>query len=71
MPIFISSVGYEITFSLLNPDPNSHRLHWDIEGAVETYIQPLLTKLAPLANFSIDSQVLCSIMCNTNARNTR
>lgn len=49
--------GYEITFSLLNPDPKSHRLHWDIEGAVQTYAQPLLAKLAPLANFSIDSQV--------------
>lgn len=25
---------------------------------MQTYIQPLLTKLAPLANFSMDSQVL-------------
>ncbi len=61
--ILIFSSGYEITFSLLNPDPKSHRLHWDIEGAVQTYIQPLLTKLAPLANFSIDSQVLCVQVC--------
>lgn len=51
-------LGYEITFSLLNPDPKSHRLHWDIEGAAQTYIQPLLTKMSPVANFSIDSQVL-------------
>lgn len=53
-------LGYEITFSLLNPDPKSHRLRWDIEGAVQTYAQPLLAKLAPLANFSIDSQVFCA-----------
>ncbi|XP_016403053.1 GPI transamidase component PIG-S-like [Sinocyclocheilus rhinocerous] len=52
-----SSPGYEITFSLLNPDPKSHSLHWDIEGAVQNYIQPLLNKLAPIANFSVDSQV--------------
>lgn len=65
--VFFSS-GYEITFSLLNPDPKSHRLHWDIESAVQTYIQPLLTKLAPLANFSIDSQVLCVRMCECTAR---
>ena len=26
---------------------------------MHTYIQPLLKKLAPLANFSIDSQVQC------------
>jgi len=51
-------LGYEITFSLLNPDPKSHSLHWDIEGAVQSYIQPLLDKLAPIANFSVDSQVL-------------
>lgn len=60
----IFSLGYEITFSLLNPDPKSHRLHWDIEGGVETYIRPLLTKLAPLANFSIDSQVLYTQPCS-------
>uniref|UniRef100_A0A8D3DPD6 Phosphatidylinositol glycan anchor biosynthesis, class S n=1 Tax=Scophthalmus maximus TaxID=52904 RepID=A0A8D3DPD6_SCOMX len=58
MRAFKSSPGYEITFSLLNPDPKSHRLHWDIEGAAQTYIQPLLTKLAPVANFSMDSQTL-------------
>lgn len=50
-------LGYEITFSLLNPDPKSHSLHWDIEGALLSYIQPLLDKLAPIANFSVDSQV--------------
>ncbi|XP_061558422.1 GPI transamidase component PIG-S [Phycodurus eques] len=55
---FKSSPGYEITFSLLNPDPKSHRLYWDIEGAVRTYIQPLLSKLSPVANFSVDSQML-------------
>ncbi|KAM9348355.1 GPI transamidase component PIG-S [Symphorus nematophorus] len=68
MRAFKSSPGYEITFSLLNPDPKSHRLHWDIEGAVQTYIQPLLTKLAPLANFSIDSQTLYYAMLGVNPR---
>uniref|UniRef100_A0A671WQV9 Phosphatidylinositol glycan anchor biosynthesis, class S n=1 Tax=Sparus aurata TaxID=8175 RepID=A0A671WQV9_SPAAU len=68
MRAFKSSPGYEITFSLLNPDPKSHRLHWDIEGAVQTYIQPLLRKLAPLANFSIDSQTLYYAMLGVNPR---
>ncbi|KAK5887497.1 hypothetical protein CesoFtcFv8_016096 [Champsocephalus esox] len=68
MRAFKSSPGYEITFSLLNPDPKSHRLHWDIEGAVQTYIQPLLTKLAPVANFSIDSQTLYYAMLGVNPR---
>ncbi|XP_008330935.2 GPI transamidase component PIG-S isoform X1 [Cynoglossus semilaevis] len=68
MRAFKSSPGYEITFSLLNPDPKSHRLHWDIESAVETYVQPLLTKLAPIANFSIDSQTLYYAMLGVNPR---
>ncbi|XP_037603704.1 GPI transamidase component PIG-S [Sebastes umbrosus] len=68
MRAFKSSPGYEITFSLLNPDPKAHRLNWDIEGAVQTYIQPLLTKLAPVANFSIDSQILYYTMLGVNPR---
>ncbi|KAL1252526.1 hypothetical protein QQF64_017219 [Cirrhinus molitorella] len=63
-----SSPGYEITFSLLNPDPKSHSLHWDIEGAVKSYIQPLLNKLAPIANFSVDSQILYYAVLGVNPR---
>ncbi|NXC51230.1 PIGS transamidase, partial [Penelope pileata] len=53
-----SSLGYEITFSLLNPDPKSHDVDWDIEGAVNHYVQPILDKLSLVANFSVDSQIL-------------
>ncbi|XP_037736518.1 GPI transamidase component PIG-S [Chelonia mydas] len=55
---FKSSLGYEITFSLLNPDPKSHNVHWDIEAAVNSYVQPFLDKLGSVANFSVDSQIL-------------
>ncbi|MED6277266.1 hypothetical protein CHARACLAT_011500 [Characodon lateralis] len=68
MRAFKSSPGYEITFSLLNPDPKSHRLHWDIEGAAQTYIQPLLMKMSPVANFSIDSQTLHYAVLGVNPR---
>ncbi|XP_055653169.1 GPI transamidase component PIG-S isoform X1 [Falco peregrinus] len=53
-----SSLGYEITFSLLNPDPKSHAVDWDIEDAVDRYVQPVLDKLSLVANFSVDSQIL-------------
>ncbi|NXU59861.1 PIGS transamidase, partial [Turnix velox] len=53
-----SSLGYEITFSLLNPDPKSHLVNWDIEDAVNLYVQPVLDKLSLVANFSVDSQIL-------------
>ncbi|XP_053562175.1 GPI transamidase component PIG-S [Bombina bombina] len=55
---FKSSPGYDITFSLLNPDPKSHDLNWDIHFSADHYIQPFLNKLSPLANFSVDSQML-------------
>ena len=51
------SIGYEITFSLLNPDPKSHDVHWDIEGAVRRHVQPFLSALSAAGNFSVDSQV--------------
>ncbi|KAA0720312.1 GPI transamidase component PIG-S [Triplophysa tibetana] len=63
-----SSPGYEITFSLLNPDPKSHNVHWNIEGAVHSYVQPLLNKLAPIANFSVDSQILYFAVLGVNPR---
>ncbi|XP_049598753.1 GPI transamidase component PIG-S [Syngnathus scovelli] len=63
-----SSPGYEITFSLLNPDPKWHRVHWDIEGAVYTYVQPMLSKLSPLANFSVDSQMVSYSFLGVNAK---
>ncbi|KAJ8347716.1 hypothetical protein SKAU_G00263050 [Synaphobranchus kaupii] len=68
MRAFKTSPGYEITFSLLNPDPKSHKLQWEIEGAVHSYIQPLLDKLAPVANFSVDSQILYYAVLGVNPR---
>ncbi|KFQ14708.1 GPI transamidase component PIG-S, partial [Leptosomus discolor] len=32
--------------------------HWDIEDAVNRYVQPVLDKLSLVANFSVDSQIL-------------
>lgn len=57
------SIGYEITFSLLNPDPKSHDVHWDIEGAVRRYVQPFLNALSAAGNFSVDSQVRLGASC--------
>ncbi|KFQ34302.1 GPI transamidase component PIG-S, partial [Mesitornis unicolor] len=53
-----SSLGYGITFSPLNPEPKSHAVNWDIEDAVNRYVQPVLDKLSLVANFSVDSQIL-------------
>ncbi|EPQ14345.1 GPI transamidase component PIG-S [Myotis brandtii] len=63
-----SSLGYEITFSLLNPDPKSHDVHWDIKGAVRRYVQPFLNALSVAGNFSVDSQILYYAVLGVNPR---
>ncbi|XP_004605349.2 GPI transamidase component PIG-S [Sorex araneus] len=63
-----SSLGYEITFSLLNPDPKSHEVHWDIEGAVRHYVQPFVDALSIAGNISVDSQILYYAMLGVNPR---
>ncbi|XP_004706984.1 GPI transamidase component PIG-S [Echinops telfairi] len=63
-----SSLGYEITFSLLNPDPKSHDVTWDIEGAVQRYVQPFLKALSVAGNFSVDSQILYYAALGVNPR---
>ncbi|KAL2130074.1 hypothetical protein VTI74DRAFT_6931 [Chaetomium olivicolor] len=46
---------YHLTFSLFTsgPLPSS----WDIEGAIEEYMKPVLDVLSPIHNFTIDTQV--------------
>lgn len=49
------SPTYHLTFSLLTNRglPNS----WDVQGALEEYIKPMLEVLKPIHNFTIDTQV--------------
>lgn len=47
--------AYHLTFSLFTPgsEPSS----WDIEGAVDEYVAPLLGAFSSITNFSVDTQV--------------
>ncbi|KAK6949672.1 hypothetical protein Daesc_009756 [Daldinia eschscholtzii] len=49
------SQTYHLTFSLFTsgPSPSS----WDIESAIDEYMQPILDLLGPIHNFTIDTQV--------------
>jgi phosphatidylinositol glycan class S len=46
---------YHLTFSLFTPGstPNT----WDVDAAVRDYMKPILDVLAPIHNFTIDTQV--------------
>ncbi|KAF2421036.1 hypothetical protein EJ08DRAFT_653604 [Tothia fuscella] len=52
---FKYSPTYHLTFSLFTP--TSTPSNWDIEGALETYLSPLLESLSSISNFTVDSQV--------------
>jgi phosphatidylinositol glycan class S len=52
---FKYSPTYHLTFSLFTPtDVPSN---WDIEGALDAYLSPLLESLSSISNFTVDSQV--------------
>jgi phosphatidylinositol glycan class S len=46
---------YHLSFSLFTP--GSAPSSWDIEGAVQEYLAPLLDAFSPISNFTIDTQV--------------
>lgn len=52
---FKYSPTYHLTISLFTPTavPND----WDIEGALDNYLSPLLSTLSSMSNFSVDTQV--------------
>jgi GPI-anchor transamidase subunit S len=52
---FKYSPTYHLTLSLFTPGTSPS--DWDIEGALGEYLQPLLTSLSSISNFTVDSQV--------------
>ncbi|CAO3676952.1 unnamed protein product [Umbelopsis vinacea] len=51
------SPTYQMTFSLMNGDPNSLQVDWDIEAAIDTYLKPFLSEVSLVSNFTVDSQI--------------
>ncbi|KAK3602026.1 hypothetical protein CHS0354_013067, partial [Potamilus streckersoni] len=53
-----SHPGYDITFTLVNPQPDIIDAQWDIQHAVRAYLEPLTKQLKKYATVNIQSQVL-------------
>ncbi|KIM46880.1 hypothetical protein M413DRAFT_16477 [Hebeloma cylindrosporum] len=53
------SPHYRLAFSLLNEDAAAGGavMNWNILGSIESHIKPILSRLSPLHNFTIESQV--------------
>jgi len=52
---FKYSPTYHLTFSLITP--TAAPSNWDIEGALDDYLSPLLSSFSSISNFSVDTQV--------------
>lgn len=54
-----ASQGYQISFTLINPNPAELEASWDIEAATEEILLPFLQHpgVASLGNFTVSSQV--------------
>lgn len=53
-----SNPGYDVTFTLVNPQPDILDVQWDIEQAVKVYLDPFLQQLEKYAKVNVKSQVL-------------
>ncbi|KAL3865297.1 hypothetical protein ACJMK2_006904 [Sinanodonta woodiana] len=53
-----SHPGYDITFTLVNSQPDIIDAQWDIQHAVHAYLEPLTKRLKKYAAINVQSQVL-------------
>lgn len=53
-----TSVAFDVTFTLIVPEPDRTDVHWDIENAINAYVMPFVQKLSSVAEVDIKSQVL-------------
>ncbi|GBC08692.1 hypothetical protein RclHR1_08300008 [Rhizophagus clarus] len=51
------SPQYQVTFSLMNGDPSDLLVNWDIEEAVDKYLQFFVNKISMISNLTVDSQI--------------
>ncbi|KAH9515259.1 hypothetical protein Btru_014016 [Bulinus truncatus] len=58
MRSFRYHAGFDLTFTLMVPEPEQVNVGWNIEQGVEDYLSPLLQSLEPYTKFFVTSQVL-------------
>ncbi|CAG8526932.1 603_t:CDS:10, partial [Cetraspora pellucida] len=48
---------YQVTFSLMNENPSTLLVDWDIKQAVIKYLKPFVDKISIISNLTVDSQI--------------
>ncbi|KAI8055911.1 phosphatidylinositol-glycan biosynthesis class S protein [Syncephalis plumigaleata] len=57
MRVFPPSRNYQIMFALMNEDPSSRIVNWEIESGIGTWLGPFFKRLSPVLNATILTQV--------------
>ncbi|XP_043501320.1 GPI transamidase component PIG-S [Polistes fuscatus] len=63
---FPASSAYDVLITLVNPDPETLQINWDLQAMTEEYIEPFLDQLSMISNFSVKSQWLYFLPLSVN-----
>ncbi|KAI4496156.1 hypothetical protein M0802_008023 [Mischocyttarus mexicanus] len=63
---FPASSAYDVLITLVNPDPETLQVNWDLQAMTEEYIEPFLDQLSMISNFSVKSQWLYFLPLSVN-----
>ncbi|KAK2585416.1 hypothetical protein KPH14_010084 [Odynerus spinipes] len=65
---FPASPAYDVLITVVNPDPETLKVNWDLRTMTEEYIEPFLDQLSMLSNFSVKSQWLYLLPLDVNPK---
>lgn len=59
---------YDVLVTVVNPEPQSLRVDWNVVDAINDYLKPYLNSLSNVANFTLKSQWLYFVDLGVNPR---
>ncbi|CAK9803415.1 GPI transamidase component PIG-S [Anthophora quadrimaculata] len=65
---FPASPAYDILITVVNPDPEKLKVSWDLHTMADEYVDPFLSELSILSNFSVKSQWLYLLPLDVNPK---
>ncbi|CAD1478283.1 unnamed protein product, partial [Heterotrigona itama] len=65
---FPANPAYDVLITVVNPDPEKLTVAWDLRTMTEEYVEPFLSELSILSNFSVKSQWLYLLPLDVNPK---
>ncbi|KAI8792513.1 GPI transamidase component PIG-S [Biomphalaria glabrata] len=69
MRSFRYHAGYDLTFTLMVPEPEQMNVDWTIEQGIEDYLSPLVKSLEEYTQISVTSQILYLVSLGGKPKN--